>query len=732
MKRIIIILIALISIGIQPEAKATDSVIMDTGINYDELKKHLLKRYSEIVVKLASGEEANIAAMNSSSQEKSPPVEPDGRFLPWWQESVTKPLAGMPRSNDTKVGELFVRTISHSSQMKVFADLPLIRRTTIQEADGEFDTHAYANGHLSDVDEPVGDTLKTGGPDRYHEQNKGVAFGLSRKFVPGTEVKVEQQFNRFDNNSEFLDPHRQSRTRTGITITQPLLKGFGPAYNYAPEDLAKIDFASAGEELQRQISGHLLEVVRAYWGLYMERSLYLQKQKLAQKTEEIYQKMQTRVALDVQPSLLARTKSQILAHKLDADEAKFSILNAQSRLWALVNDPELVNDKGIELVTSQEPTHRLPAESMRAILEITLQNRPEINQSIRQIQAAALRHYRSQNELFPELNLFAEAYTNGLKGNYDDGQAYRQEWDEGDGSYSVGLRLDFPLFNNAASARAERKKLEIRQLVNQLDTTVSNVLLEAQVSYRETIKYHMAMARRYEVLKSTEEEYSDLLNRIDLMLSRNDDFGAIQYQLLDAIERLNKAELEFSSSELTYNLALYQLKNAKGMLLNEQGVQLREEKEDDLPANHILISPVEVTSEAVDNRKLKNDPRNHIEPPSVQAALDTVETWKKAWQAADAEGYLATYSNDFIPSDNSDLSGWKNKRSKVLTKPKYIRLGIDTPVVKVVKDDQVVVSFIQTYESDTYNDRVDKTLTLQNEPSGWKIIREQTSHPLSL
>ena len=285
------------------------------------------------------------------------------------------------------------------------------------------------------------------------------------------------------------------------------------------------------------------------------------------------------------PSLLARVRSQMLAHKLDAEQAKFAIFNAQSRLWALVNDPELVNAKGIELITRQHPLHQLPMESLRIILDTALKNRPEIDQSINQIQSAVLRHYQSKNEILPALDLYAGVYTSGLKGDYDQSGAFEQEWNEGDPSYNIGLRLEFPLANNAAEARRDRKKIEIRQLINQLDTTVTNVLLEAQVSYREMIKYHMAMASRYEVMNSTNEEIKDLLNRIDIMLTRNEDYSSILYQLLDAQERLNEAEVNFSTSELTFNLALYQLKNVKGTLLNDSKVEVKEEQdeEEDLP-----------------------------------------------------------------------------------------------------------------------------------------------------
>jgi outer membrane protein TolC len=284
----------------------------------------------------------------------------------------------------------------------------------------------------------------------------------------------------------------------------------------------------------------------------------------------------------------------MFGHELAADEAQFAILNAQSRLWTLSNAPELLNESGLEYVTVQKPLHALPQESMEDIFMSALKNRPEIDQSLRQLESALLRHYRTKNELLPELDLFAQTYVKGLEGDYDHGEAWNESWDEGDPSYSVGLRLGFPLMNNGAKAREQRKKLEIRQLMNQLDTTVTNILLEAQISYRAMIKDNMAMKRRYAVVESTNNEIESLISRIDYLISKNEEYGSILYRLLDALERLNRAEIEFSISELTYNLSLVQLKSAKGTLVEESGVVIKETVEDDLPVNTINIGDTEM------------------------------------------------------------------------------------------------------------------------------------------
>lgn len=577
-----------------PVAMAAETSDIDHKTSFEELQDRMLDRYKPLVEKFSGAEQITISEIDPTLTAGEGADAANDPMASWWNEKTTSPIVGMKEYAEMNIPELYSTTLQNSSQVKVFGYLPLIRKTTIQEAEGEFDTTLYASGKYNDIDEPVGDDLKTGGPERYEEESGSVSAGLERKFVTGTTLSVEQKFESFDSNSIYLNPDEQGISKTSITLTQSLLKGLGTDYNGAIKKLAKIDYESANSELKRQLDSHLLEVARSYWGLYMERSIYLQKQRLADKTKKIVRQMEERKDIDVEPSLLARAKSQMFAHQLEADEARFAILNAQSRIWTLSNAPELVNKSGLEYVTVEKPLHALPADSMEDVFLSALKNRPEIQQSLHQLQSALLRHYRTKNELLPELELFAQTYVKGLEGDYSHNEAWNESWDDGDPSYSVGLRLSFPLMNNAAKARELRKRLEIRQLMSQLDTTVTNILLEAQISYRELIKDNMAMKRRYAVVQSANQEIDSLVSRIDYLISKNEEYGSILYRLLDALERLNQAEMEFSNSELTYNLALVQLKSAKGTLVDESGVMIKETTEDDLPQNRIDISDIKI------------------------------------------------------------------------------------------------------------------------------------------
>lgn len=541
----------------------------ESDLDYQELHDRLLQRYTPLVDQVIRAEE-NFSSM--FTQDRVASALPPG-FAPWWQEQVSSHLNKNIAALDTDVTALFTMAVQTSSQIRVFSDLPLIRETTIQEAEGPFDWRIFADGSLTDLDEPVGDDLKTGGPLRYEENSGDLAYGVRKKFVTGTEVEVKQNIGGLDTNSIYFNPSDQARTGTYLTISQPLLKRFGIAYNRSGIDLATIDHGIALDEFRRNMESHLLEVSRAYWGLYLERSLLVQRNSLAQRSQKILEQMESRAGMDVQASLLARARSMASAHELAAMQAEYAVRNAQSRINALVNDPKLLQAGGLELVTAQQPSNTLLDIPFAKVIETTLENRPEMAQAIKHIQAAAIRLDNSSNELLPDLDLFFQTYVKGLEGDYRYGTAYNNQFDEGGPSYIAGLRFEYPLGNNGAEARNLRKKIEIRQQLHQLDTTVNNILLEAQVSYRELIKNYRSMVQSYQILRADEEEVKSLMAQIDLMLTRNDPYGDVLYRLMDASERLTESEELYAKSELAYNYATYNLYRAMGVLVKENKLE---------------------------------------------------------------------------------------------------------------------------------------------------------------
>lgn len=505
-------------------------------------------------------------------------------FAPWWQARVMSPMTKSANPIKDSIEGLYYRALTHSSQIKVFEDVPLIRETAILEAEGDFDPRLFMQGEYRNTDEPVGSTLRTGGPRRFKEDEWNYTAGLRKKVVTGGEVEVSQRVVGQDNNSVFFQPDDQALTRLRLSFTQPLLRAGGINYNRSTVAISKVDHSIALDELQRQVESHLLEIAQAYWSLYLERSNLLIKRRLVARGRQLLDELQSRRGVDVLESQIAAARAALAQRQADAVRAGQAIRNAEARIVSLVNDPALSLAVDFELVPAFAPITQAQFPDIREASKHALYNRPEINQGMKQLRAGMIRAQISENELLPELDLIAGLELNGLKDDYAVGGSLRNQFDEGDGSYFVGLQFEMPIGNREAKARYQRRRLEVRQLTNQLRTTINTMLLETQVSVREVHTAQREAGARYQSMIAAAAELDALEQRRAVSVGTGEAASSYIDRLLTAQESLADAETAFATSELTHSLALVNLDRAMGVLMQTNEIDMRRlQPENDLP-----------------------------------------------------------------------------------------------------------------------------------------------------
>ena len=109
----------------------------------------------------------------------------------------------------------------------------------------------------------------------------------------------------------------------------------------------------------------------------------------------------------------------------------------------------------------------------------------------------------------------------------------------------------------------------------------------------------------------------------------------------------------------------------------------------------------------------------------ARAAVEqALETWAQAWSDQNVQRYLNAYSDNYRPRGDASLTDWAQSRRQAVTGPAWIRVDISDMQVSLLGDDRAQASFNQHYESNTYEDRERKRVTLVREDGGWRIVRE--------
>ncbi len=508
-----------------------------------------------------------------AEQLTDPVSQPAPASKHWWSDVVSNQMFEGTSPVEVDLNRLLVLALQSSEQLKVYSETPLIRETAVTEAEAAFDWAKYLNGVWEDIDVPVGSSLTVGGnASRFEDHNLGATAGLRRKTLTGAEIDISQRIGHQNTNSNFFIPNDQGTAELAVSIRVPLLRGRGRIYNSSLQCLACIDTDTARTEFQRQLQSHLLEVIRAYWALYLERAASAQKVRLTEATKEILSRIQSRRTLDANPVQLKAVQAALSNREADLIRAATAIRNAEERVRALINDSELGTDESIELVPLQMPSLARFDADVFSQMETALQNRPEILVATQEIKAAAIRRNMSKHEILPVLDLVTRTYLSGLRGESNIGRAWTDQFDTGRPSYTIGLQYELPIGNRAARARHARRRLEQRQFESQYRLTMENIRAEVAVAVREILTAFQEIESRQLSVTAAQSEVAALEYRWNEMIGEEGTSSLNLESLLRSQQRLADMQFALVRAQLTYNLALANLNVANGSLLETEQV----------------------------------------------------------------------------------------------------------------------------------------------------------------
>ncbi len=110
-------------------------------------------------------------------------------------------------------------------------------------------------------------------------------------------------------------------------------------------------------------------------------------------------------------------------------------------------------------------------------------------------------------------------------------------------------------------------------------------------------------------------------------------------------------------------------------------------------------------------------------PPSVLVAV--ASSWAQAWADGEVDNYLAFYAAGYTPARGLSREQWEAQRRERLSRPGSVEIRLNAVATQLDNPGRGRVSFDQSYRSETYSDRVRKTLELVKEGGQWKILEER-------
>ena len=493
--------------------------------------------------------------------------------LDWWNDSVTQPVLDTPRWVSFDLDTVLLDTLQHSPKIQSVSHRTSVAMERIVQQDAAFDPTILLETNLGRTNDPVGNTLTTGGPPRLIEESLNARAGIRRTTRQGTAIDLSQELGLLTSNSNFFDPRHQGNARLSLSLVKPLKAGSGRVFNERLLTQARIDGNISWQEMRGDVEQRVFEVVNSYWQLYQRRCQLMQQDRLIQRGNRIQDLLEGRRQFDASRIEIAKARQRTARRKDVRLQLSADLAIEQARLASLIGSEHLVDESSeLEFIPLESPSFPVLDVQLRDAVLQGIENRPEIRAAAADLESAALSIQVTRNELLPSLNAVVDAYLAGLNGQNRVGASFVDQFTDGGPGISAGLQYEMPRGRRAALSRhreahhlyqqrGEELRETIRVTRRQIETAL--IVFRRSVAQQET---------KRQLLVTAIDEEEILTRRWEMMAGDGGNVGTVLETLLDAQQRRTDAEREWVTAQTEYLISFVDLQRAMGTLLIYEGV----------------------------------------------------------------------------------------------------------------------------------------------------------------
>ncbi len=264
-------------------------------------------------------------------------------------------------------------------------------------------------------------TLSITAPPALVQHIGNVNFQYSQYFPTGTEFQAGMTNNRNSTNFgafNLYNPYLQSALT--VTITQPLLRGFGILPNTRLIIEARRTIKVGLSQLEQQVIATTTQVSNDYWELVYARENVKVEEAALGVSQQLYDENSRRLQIGTLSSLDVLTaQSQVASDKQALVQAQSVQLQDETTLLNdITRDPLDSPLLRAEIIPTTMISTPDTGENVRiedAVKE-AWEKRPELRQAALNLENAGTDVKATKNELLPSVNIFGQYVASGLGG----------------------------------------------------------------------------------------------------------------------------------------------------------------------------------------------------------------------------------------------------------------------------------------------------------------------------
>lgn len=433
--------------------------------------------------------------------------------------------------------------------------------------------------------ESLSDTQSSTDPDKtrlaannyvykQHARTTAGEIALSQLLPSGAYVQLAFDHTKVDfqdkRDRTQYDPYYSEAV--GLTVKQPLLKGFGSEVTNAGINISRISKNISTEKLKRQTLDQIYDVISTYWDLvYSIENLKVQELSLKQ-ANDLLRINTIKYETGVLPSTdVLQAKAQVAAREEQIIIAKSAIKAYQDQLKRLMNIKEGSAKWSTSFVPNEKPIVSQAMLNEEASIRNALENHPDVKSAQKAIEINKIGVTVAASMQKPELNVFGGYGYTGANDSTQGAFGRLGSMDYAD--WQVGLELKYPLLNR--EARNTLKKNQT--MVQKSELTLKNVQDLISLAIRNAVRNVETNFSRINITKAgvTFEEA-----KLDAEQKRYDVGMSTSFNILTFQEDLATAKVHNLSAIIDYNKALAGLEYSQGSLLDTLKIKIDEPKEE--------------------------------------------------------------------------------------------------------------------------------------------------------
>ena len=476
---------------------------------------------------------------------------------------ITERLIGEPMN--LTLDECVEMALRSNQDILVSGFEPLLSDSDLQSALGEFDPTLSARINHRDSITPLSPTFSvfTQGAISANEQEfTDYAVGIGGKLHWGTQYDLTFTGDR--DLGTFTGGESSFRGDMTLTLTQPLLRGFGPDSNRLRVRTARNSREISDAQLELTVLNTVGEVLKAYWDLVgaiqqltVREESFANAMRLVRINEQRFE-IGTAAAIEV-----LQAKAGAAARSGDLTTARTAILDAEDILKDLIGlyDDDLLSSKNI--IPLERPNPVKVDWDREKSMRTALENRPEIRSAEIQLENARLERHGARDGLLPQLDL------TGSYGQNARDDTFSRSFDGvvgNDGStWTVGLIGSIPIGNRAGRGTYRRAKVFERQQEQRLKQAKRQVMLAVSLSLHRLVSNEILIESSKQTRILQQANVAAEEKRLSLGVTTSQEVLEIQ-------EDLTEAQTQEVQSMVDFEKALIDLQVSEGTLLENRGV----------------------------------------------------------------------------------------------------------------------------------------------------------------